>query len=330
MRLTRREWLGGSALTAGWAMGVLPAGAQGAATYPDHDIKAICVFPAGTGGDIFVRFYAERLSAVTGKGVLVDNRAGAFGNIGTEAAAKSKPDGYTILIVPGSSTMATAVHTFKKLGFDPVKDFIPVTTLSKLSFVILVDPKLPIKTIADLTAYEKSRPGKAFFGVDANTGLITAELYNKLAGTGSTKVQYKDIQTLGNDLYAGSIDYMSRDVPWATEQIKSGKLRALAVTGGQRASALPDVPTMEEAGVKGYGAVEPWWAVFVPAGTPQPIVDKLEGYFNRIVASDEAKKFLGNLSSDSFPGNSKMLKELLDAELKRWGELVKLAGIEPQ
>ena len=163
MRLTRREWLGGSALTAGWAMGVLPAGAQGAATYPDHDIKAICVFPAGTGGDIFVRFYAERLSAVTGKGVLVDNRAGAFGNIGTEAAAKSKPDGYTILIVPGSSTMATAVHTFKKLGFDPVKDFIPVTTLSKLSFVILVDPKLPIKTIADLTALREIETRQGVF-----------------------------------------------------------------------------------------------------------------------------------------------------------------------
>ena len=330
MKLTRREWLGGSMLATGWALGVLPAGAQGAQDYPNRDIRAICNFPAGTGGDIFVRFYADRLAAVTGKNVIVENRAGAFGNIASEAAAKSKPDGYTILITPASSTFATAVHTFKKLGFDPIKDFVPVTTLSKLSFIILVDPKLPIKTIADLTAYEKSRSGKAFFGVDANTGLVTAELYNKLAGTGSKKVQYKDIQTMANDLYAGSIDYMSRDVPWATEQVRSGKFRALAVTGGQRASALPDVPTMEEAGIKGYGAVEPWWAVFVPAGTPQPIVDKLEGYFNRIVASNEAKKFLSNLGSDSYPGNAKMLKELLASEIKRWGELVKLAGIEPQ
>src|SRR5476649_1497475 len=119
MKLTRREWLGGSALAASWAMGVLPAGAQGAATYPDHDIKAICNFPAGTGADIFVRFYAERLSAVTNKNVSVDNRGGAFGNIANEAAAKSKPDGYTILITPASSTMLLAMHTFKKLGYDP-------------------------------------------------------------------------------------------------------------------------------------------------------------------------------------------------------------------
>ena len=330
MTLTRRQMLGGSTVAAGWALGVLPAGAQGANDYPTKDIKAICNFPAGTGADIFVRFYAERLSAITGKNVLVDNRGGAFGNIATEAAAKSKPDGYTILITPASSTMASAVHTFKKLGFDPLKDFTPVTTLSKLSFIILVDPKSPIKTVADLTAYEKAKPGKASYGVNSNTGLITAELYNKLSGAGATKIQYKDNQTILNDLFAGQVDFISMDVPWATEQVKTGKLRALAVSGKDRAGSLPDVPTMEEAGIKGYGSVEPWWAVFVPAGTPQPVVDRLESLFNRIVASDEAKKFLSNLGSDSFPGNAKMLQALLSSEVQRWGELIKLAGIEPQ
>src|SRR5262245_26043943 len=190
----------------------LPAQAQ---TYPDREIRAICNFPAGTGADIFVRFFSEKLSALAGKPVIVENRGGAFGNIGTEAVARAQPDGYTILIAPGSSTMATALHTFKKLNFDPVKDFIPVTTLAKLGFVIAVDAKSPIKTMADLSAHLKTRGDKAAFGVNSNTGLITAELYKKVAGVPATKVQYRDNQTLVNDLFAGSIDFIASDAPWA-------------------------------------------------------------------------------------------------------------------
>jgi tripartite-type tricarboxylate transporter receptor subunit TctC len=305
----------------------LPAQAQ---TYPDREIRAICNFPAGTGADIFVRFFAEKLSALAGKPVIVENRGGAFGNIGTEAAAKAKPDGYTILIAPGSSTMATALHTFKKLSFDPVKDFIPVTTLAKLGFVIVVDAKSPIKTMAELSAHLKAKGEKAAFGVNSNTGLITAELYKKVAGVPATKVQYRDNQTLVNDLFSGQIDFIAVDAPWATEQVKAGRLRAIGGTSGARMTALPDVPTMEEAGLKGYGKIEPWWGVFVPAGTPQPVVAKLEELFNKVVASEETKKFLNGGGSDPYPGNAKALTELLAQDIKRWGELVALAGIEPQ
>jgi len=306
----------------------LPAQAQ---EYPTKEIHAICNFPAGTGGDIFVRYFSEKLSALAGKPVIVDNRGGAMGNIGTETAARSKPDGYTILIVPGSSTMAAAVSGFKKLPFDPIKDFTPVTTLAKLGFVFVVDPKTPIKSIADLTAHLKAKGSKASYGTSSNTGLIAGELYKKHAGLPQVvKVQYKENQTPLNDMYAGNLDFMVVDAPWAIEQSKAGRLRALAATSADRLSVLSDVPTMEEAGVKGYGDVTPWWAVFVPAKTPQPIVVKLEAWFNQVVASPETKKWLNNLGSDPFPGNSKFLEKLLAGDIPRWAEYYKLANIEPQ
>jgi tripartite-type tricarboxylate transporter receptor subunit TctC len=254
-----------------------------------------------------------------------------MGNIGTEAAAHSKPDGYTILIAPGSSTMAAAVSGFKKLPFDPIQDFTPVTTLAKLCFVIVVYPKTPLKSMADLTAHLKAKGDKASYGTSSNTGVVAAELYKKHAGLPQvTKVQYKENQTAMNDMYAGNLDFLSVDAVWAIEQTRAGRLRALAVTSADRLSVLPDIPTAEEAGVKGYGDVTPWWAVFVPAKTPQPIVDKLEAWFNQIVKSEETKKFLNNLGGDPFPGNSKMLTQLLATDIKRWGEYYKLANIEPQ
>jgi len=321
------RWVMVSALALGILLGSLPARAQ---DYPTQDIHVICTFPAGTGADIYVRYFSEKMSALAGKPVIVDNKGGAMGNIGTEAAAKSRPDGYTILIVPGSSTMASAVSTFKKLPFDPIKDFTPVTTLAKLGFVIVVDPKAPIKSMADLTARLKTKGTKASYGTSANTGTVAAELYKKHAGLPQVaKVAYKENGTAMNDMYAGTLDFLSVDAAWAVEQIKAGRLRALAVTSTDRLSVLPDVPTMVEAGVKGYGDVTPWWAVFVPAKTPQPIVSKLEGWFNQVVASPETKKWLNNLGGDPFPGSSKMLGELLSKDIKRWAEYYKLANIEP-
>ncbi len=321
------RWVMISGLLLGMLVASLPAQAQ---DYPTKDIHVICNFPAGTGADIYVRYFSEKLSVLAGKPVIVDNRGGAMGNIGTEAAAKSRPDGYAILIAPGSSTMASAVSMFKKLPFDPIKDFTPVTTLAKLAFVVVIDPKSPFKSLADLTAHLKTKGAKASYGTSANTGTVAAELYKKHAGLPQVaKVAYKENGTAMNDMYAGTLDFLSVDAAWAVEQIKAGRLRALAVTSTDRCSVLPEVPTMVEAGVKDYGDVTPWWAAFVPAKTPQPIVNKLEGWLNQIVASPDTKKWLNNLGGDPFPGNSKMLGELLGKDIKRWAEYYKLAGIEP-
>lgn len=297
--------------------------------YPTREIRAICNFPAGTGADIYVRYFADRLSKLAGKQVIVDNKAGALGVIGTEAAARAKPDGYTIYIAPASASHASSVHLFKKLPFDPVKDFIPVTTLAKLSFVLVIDPKSPIKTVAELTAHIKAKQGKAAFGATAPTALVAAELYKKYAGLQITKVQYKDYQGPMNDMFAGNLEFFFADSSFAAEQVRAGRLKALAVTG-DRTAALPGVPTMAEAGVKEFGNLSPWWAVFVPAKTPQPIVAKLEAWFNQIVASPETKKWLNDLAADPFPGNGKLVADLLKKELKDWGEYVKIAGIQPQ
>jgi tripartite-type tricarboxylate transporter receptor subunit TctC len=328
VKSSHRVWLLQAALAFAVLFATLPAQAQ---DYPTRDIHAICNFPAGTGADVFVRFFSEKLSVLAGKAVIVDNRGGAMGNIGTEAASHAKPDGYTILIVPGSSTMAAAMAGFKKLPFDPIQDFTPVTTLAKLGFVFVVDPKTPIKSMADLTTHLRAKGAKASYGTSSNTGLVAAELYKKYASLPEVvKVQYRENQTPLNDMYAGNLEFMVVDAPWAIEQAKAGRLRVLAATSADRLSVLPDVPTLEEAGVKGYGDVTPWWAVFLPAKTPQPIVDKLEAWFNQIVASEEAKKFLNNLGSDPFPGNSRMLAQLLSTDIKRWGDYYKLANIEPQ
>lgn len=324
MKLSYRLWSG-----AALAFGVLlaPFFAQ-AQDYPTRDIHAICNFPAGTGADIYVRYFSERLSKLAGKPVIVENKSGALGIVGTEAAAKAKPDGYTIYIAPASASHGSSVHLFKKLPFDPIKDFIPVTTLAKLSFVLVVDPKSPVKTVADLTARIKAKQGKAAYGTTAPTALVSAELYKKYAGLQVTKVQYKDYQTPMNDMFAGNIEFFFGDSSFVAEQVRAGRLKALALTG-DRTAALPGVPTMDEAGVKGFGNLSPWWAVFVPAKTPQPVVAKLEGWFNQIVASPETKKWLNDLAADPFPGNGKLVADLLQKEIKDWGEYVKLAGIEP-
>ncbi len=185
--------------------------------------------------------------------------------------------------------------------------------------------------MGELTVHLKARGAKASYGTSSNTGLIAGELYKKQTGLREVaKVQYKENQTPLNDMYAGSLDFMVVDAPWAMEQSKAGRLRVLAVTSAERLSVLPDVPTMEEAGIKGYGDVTPWWAVFVPAKTPQAVVSKLEMWFNQITASPDTKKWLNNLGSDPFSGNSRLLGQLLTRDIKRWGEYYKLANIEPQ
>jgi len=327
MRYTRILRLLTAVLSLTAILGSAPGQAQ---EYPAKEIKAICNFPAGTGADVFVRFFSERLSALAGKPVIVENRGGALGNIGTEAAARSRPDGYTILISPGSSTLAAATHTFKKLPFDPVKDFTPITTLAKLGFVLTVDAKAPYKTVADLSAHLKAKGDKSSYGVSANTGLVSGELYKKLAGLKVEIVQYRDTQSSMTDMLGGNLDYMFGDPVFAVEQVKAGRIRALAVTSGERMSALADVPTFVEAGLKDYGELIAWWSVVVPAGTPQPVVAKLEGWFNQIVKTEETKKFLNNLGSDPFPGSSQSLAQLLKHDIEKWGEYAKLANIQPQ
>ena len=296
--------------------------------WPNKDIHAICGFPPGTGADIFVRFYGRKLQDAAGKTVIIENKTGAFGNIATEYVARSKPDGYTVFIAPGSSFLAASPSLFKKLPFDPVNDFEHVTTLSKLPFILVVSGDSPYKSVAELTAYLKQQGDKASYASLANTGLVSSELYKAQFGLNTVEVKYKDAMAALQDLWGNNVAFTHIDPAGGGAHIKSGKLRALATSAAERLKALPDIPSAKEAGITNSNIIA-WWSVHVPKGTPKPVVQKLEKWFNEIAIADDTKAFLANSGSDPFPGNSQMLKDLLVSDIKAWSEYVKIAKIEP-
>jgi len=297
--------------------------------YPAREIRALCNYAPGSGADLIVRFYSDRLSKLAGRPVLVENRVGANGAIATDALAKSKPDGYTILITPVTSTIVSAPYMFKSLPFDSAKDFTAVTTIASLSFVILVDAAGPIKSIGDLVTHLRAKPTTSFYGATSNTGVIAAELFKTAAGVKTTYVPYKqNVQAL-TDLLLGHLDFISFDATWALGQAKGGKLRILAATAARRSAAIPEVPTLAELGYGGND-VSPWWGVVVAAGTPKPVVDKLAGWFNQITAAEDTKQFLSASAFDPFPGTPEQMQALMKSDAERWKRYVELAKIEPQ
>jgi tripartite-type tricarboxylate transporter receptor subunit TctC len=318
-------------LLAATAVGAAAAAAPSALAddYPQHEISAICPFAPGTGADIFIRFFADRLSRLSGQPVVVVNKPGAQGTVASLAVAKAKPDGYTLAITPASSTIATASHLFKQPPFDPIKDFEPITTLATVPFVLVVAPDSPAKTVAELTALLKKKGASANYGGSSNTGIVAAELYKKTAALKVTRVNYKSVVDILREMQAGQLDFTITDASWVKGQAAEGRLRPLAVTSVKRSGALPDVPTMQEAGVAGIDLTA-WWAAFAPAGTPKPVVDKLSGWFNQILAMPDTKEFLAKIATDPMPGNPESLRKLLATDVGRWGEYVRLAEIPVQ
>jgi tripartite-type tricarboxylate transporter receptor subunit TctC len=297
--------------------------------YPAHEIRSLCNFGPGSGADIIVRFYSDRLSKLAGKPVIVENRPGANGALATDALAKSKPDGYTILITPASSTIASAPYLFKSLPFDTTTDFAAVATIASLPFVIMVDAARPIMSIDELVANLKSRPNQGFYGTPSNTGVIAAELFKAKAGLKTTYIPYKLNSQALTDLLLGQVDFLSYDATWASSQAKGGKVRILAVTAAKRSAALPEVPTLTELGYGGND-VTPWWGVVVAAGTPKAVVDRLAGWFNQITGAEDTKQFLANAAFDPLPGSPEQMQALLKSDAVRWKRYVELAKIEPQ
>jgi tripartite-type tricarboxylate transporter receptor subunit TctC len=307
---------------------VLVTTEAGAQDYPAREIRSVCNFAAGSGADIVVRYYSDALAKLAGKPVVVENKPGAQGLVATDFVAKSRPDGYTILITPASSTLAIAPHLFKKLPFDPEKDFAPVTTLLTLSFTISVDAAGPLRSIPDLVARLKSKPGDGFYGTQSNSGQVAAELFKESTGLKTVYVPFKVTGEAFSNLLGGSIDFMSVDSTWAATMHPT-RVRILAVTSAKRNSSLPDVPTLAELGM-GDIDITPWWGVVVPAGTPRPVVERLAGWFNQVNALPETRQFLARQAADAFPGSPESMAALMKTEVERWGRYVKLAKIEPQ
>jgi len=309
------------------ALLALPAAGQ---DYPAREIRSICNFAPGSGADIIVRYYSDRLAKLAGKAVVVENKPGAQGLLATDFVAKSKPDGYTLMITPASSTLATAPHLFKQLPFDPLRDFAPVTTINTLAFVIAVDAAKPIHSVSQLVESLKNKPGNGLYGTGSNTGQVAAELLKTKLGLQSTYVPYKASTQALTSLLQGDVDFLSYDATWASTQAEpKGRLRILAVTSAKRSGTLPNVPTLAELGFGDFD-ITPWWGVVVPAGTPRPVIDRLAGWFNEITNSEDTKTFLARAALDAFPGSPESMAQLLRKDMERWGGYVRLAKIEPQ
>ena len=326
MTITRKQFLQGAAAAAG-TVAIAPG--VFAQDYPSQNFLVVCGFPPGSGADIFARYFAEKIRVKTGKNVVVENKVGANSNIATTYVARSKPDGYTILITPGNATLASAPHLFKDVAFDPIKSFEPVARLARVPFVMIVKPDSPVNSVAELTALLKSKGPKARYGASTNTAVITAELYAQMAGLQIERINYNAVADAMRGLLADEFDFAAYDATWVAGMAQAGRVKPIGVTSTERSSALPKVPTLAESGFPSFN-LTPWWGAVVPAGTPKPIVDKLSGWFAEITNSQDTKEFMGKLATETWAGGPDDLRQLIASELEAWGKYIALAKIEKQ
>ncbi|MBS0407904.1 MAG: tripartite tricarboxylate transporter substrate binding protein [Proteobacteria bacterium] len=307
------------------ALLAVPAAAQ---DYPAKPITVVVPFGPGSGTDQMARLYAKALGDQVKVPIVVENKGGANGFIAAQYVAKAAPDGYTLMMTT-NTTHAANEHLFKKLPYDPVKDFAPIGLLSTGQMLLLVKPDSPYKSVADLLAAAKKDSGKLDFGSGSSSSQVAGYALQQMAHVDMLNVPYKSNPQAITDLIGGRFSFMFADTPTALPQVQGGKLRALATSGAHRVAALPDVPTVAEAGVKGYD-VSYWFAVYAPAGTPPAIVSKLNQMFNKASATSEVKAYMNQTSGTLTSSTPEGLAKFQAAESKKWGEVIRAAGIEQQ
>jgi tripartite-type tricarboxylate transporter receptor subunit TctC len=311
----------------GLVLGVSFAFAQDA--YPTKPIRFIAPFPAGGTTDVLSRILAQKLTDSLGRQMVVDNRAGASGNIGHELAAKTAPDGYTLLM-SSNVALVTNPHLYKRLGFDPLNDFAPISVVGKAGNVLVVHPSVPVRSVAQLLALARARPGQLNFGSGGRgTGAhVAGEILKTATGINIVHVPYKGGILAVIDLVAGQIDMVFSDMVPAMPQIKGGKLRALAVTSEQRSPTLPDLPTMVEAGVK-EPIPDTWWAMLAPRGTPAAIISRLNADLAQIMKLPDVQEKYAGLGVFTVHTTPERVMELVRIETPKMGKILKAAGVEP-
>jgi tripartite-type tricarboxylate transporter receptor subunit TctC len=297
-----------------------------AQSYPTRTIKMIVPFPPAGSTDISARAVAGKLGERLGQPVVIENKPGAGGNIGTDVVAKSPPDGYT-LIVGTVGTHAINAGLYSKMPYDNIKDFAPVILLSTTPNVLVMPPSFPARSVQDVIAMAKAKPGELTFASSGSGTSIhlSGELFNSMAGTKMQHIPYKGSAPMLIDLMSGQVNMAFDNLSAAIVHIKAGKLKALATTGPQRSPAMPDLPTVSEAGLTGYDSTS-WNAIYVPAGTPREIVDKLNREVNAILQSPETRRFFSEQGAEAGGGTPEQLGAFTRAETAKWAKVVKDSG----
>jgi tripartite-type tricarboxylate transporter receptor subunit TctC len=300
--------------------------AQPADSYPSKPIRLIVPFPAGGGGDILARLVMTQVARELGQPLIVENVAGAGGNVGSQAAVRAPADGYTVLY--GTNGTFGINHTlYKSTGFDPARDFEPVSRLTRIATLVVVRPDFKAATMPALLSLLKASPGKYTYGSAGNgtTSHLAAEVLKSAAGFSLVHIPYRGGAAAITDLIGGQVDVMIEIMPNAAPQVRSGRLRALAVSTAQRVPAMPDVPTIAESGVPGFD-VSAWDAIFVPKGTPPAVIARLEAATQRALASPELRKQLQDRGAEASPLPAAEMGRFVAAEIARWGAAVKRSG----
>ena len=300
-----------------------------AQTYPDKLIKVVNGFGAGGGTDLLLRTILPKLGEILGQQLIIDYRPAAGGNLAMDIVAKAPPDGYTLLM--GSPGLATNPFLYRDLGWDAKKDFAPISLLGTVQNVLVVNPALPVKSVAELVALAKKQPGTLnFASPGAGTSLhLAAELFKEAEGIDIVHVPYKGGGQAMNDVLAGKPEMMFQVVGAALPYIQSGKLRALAVTGTERSSVLPDVPTMVEAGVPNYSAYT-WNGLLAPVGTPRPIIDKLHAAIVKAMNDPSVVEGYARIGQDQAVSTPEQFTKLIADETAKWSGVIEKANIKPQ
>ena len=317
-----------SRLAVGIVATLVLAGPAQAQDYPTKPIRLVVPFAAGGATDVLARLVGERLTASLGQQVVVDNRPGAGGNIGSDIVAKAEPDGYTILM-GAVGTHAINPSLYPKMPYDPVKDFAPVTLVASVPNVLVVNPEVPANSVQELIDLAKAKPGELNFASSGNGTSIhlSGELFKAMTGTDIVHVPYKGSGPAVTDLLGGQVQMMFDNMPSSLPHVKAGKLRALGVTSAKRSPALPEVPTIAEAGVPGYDATS-WFGILAPAGTPEPVVTRLQGAIVQALGEPEMRQRMADLGAEPVGDTPAEFGQFIAAEIAKWAKVVNDAGVK--
>jgi len=326
-----REYLAAGALLvlAGGANAAGPAGADSSDSYPEKPIRMVVPFAAGGGSDIVGRILAQQLGIELGRTVVVDNRPGAGSTIGADIVAKAPADGYTVLL--GNISMAFNASLYKKLPYDAIRDLAPVSEVADQPNIVVIHPALPAKTVAEFAALARAKPGELTFA-SAGTGSGThfaGELLRMKLGIDMIHIPYKGTGPALTDLIGGQVSMFVSTFASALPHVQAGRLRALGVTTRKRSPAVPDVPSIAEAGVAGYD-VTIWYGIFTTGGTPKPVVEKLNAGFVQALKSADVVRELNGIGLEPVGNPSAEFAASVRSEIRQWGEVIRRAGIKPE